>query len=59
MIWYALHLRYTLLQRTGYYLKKSPMLSLSLLNNIQQRGVDALKALKRLCEKASFLVTVL
>ena len=54
---YIYVIRYS--KRTGYYLKKLPMLSLSLLNNIQQRGVAALKALKRLCEKASFLVTVL
>ena len=47
-------------KRAGYYLKnlqKSPMLSLLLLNNIQQ-CVDALKALKTLYEKAPFLVTV-
>ena len=30
-------------KRTGFYLKKSPMLSLSRLNNIQQGGVDVLK----------------
>ena len=52
MILYALHSRYTSLQ------EKSPMLSLLLLNNIQQCGVDALKALKTLYEKASFLMTV-
>ena len=34
------------------------MLSLSRLNNIQQWGTDALKALKTLYEKAPFLVTV-
>ena len=58
MIWYALHLCYMLLQAYRLF-EKSPMLSLSLLNNIQQRGVDALKALKTLYEKAPFLVTVL
>ena len=52
MILYALHSRYTSLQ------EKSPMLSLLLLNNIQQCGVDALKALKTLYEKASILMTV-
>ena len=41
-------------KRAGYYL----MLSLLLLNNIQQGGIDALKALKTLYEKAPFLVTV-
>ena len=48
-------------KRAGYYLKnlqKSPMLYLFLLNNIQQGGVDALKALKTLYEKAPFLVAV-
>ena len=34
------------------------MLSLSLLNNIQQGGADALKALKTLYEKAPFLMTI-
>ena len=58
MIRYALHLRYTSLQAYRLLLEKSPMLSLSLLNNIQQGGVDALKALKALYEKAPFLVTV-
>ena len=58
MIRYALHLRYTSLQAYRLLLEKSPMLSLSLLNNIRQGGVDALKALKTLYEKAPFLVTV-
>ena len=58
MIRYALHLRYTSLQAYRLLLEKSPMLPLSLLNNIQQGGVDALKALKALYEKAPFLVTV-
>ena len=39
-------------------LGKSPMLFLSLLNNIQQDGIDELKALKTLYEKFSFLMTV-
>ena len=34
------------------------MLSLLLLNNIQQGSADALKSLKTLYEKAPFLVTV-
>ena len=34
------------------------MLYFSQVNNIQQGGVDALKALKALYEKAPFLVTV-
>ena len=58
MIRYALHLRYTSSQAYRLLLEKSLMLSLSLLHNIQQGGVDALKALKTLYEKASFLVTV-
>ena len=58
MIRYALHLRYTSSQAYRLLLEKSLMLSLSLLNNIQQGCVDALKALKTLYEKASILVTV-
>ena len=58
MIWYALHLHYTLLQAYRLLIEKSPMLSLSLLNNIKQGGVDTLKAFKTLYEKAPFLVTV-
>ena len=58
MIWYALHLRYMSLQAFRILFEKSPVLLWSLLNNIQQGGVDALKALKTLYEKAAFLVTV-
>ena len=58
MVWYALHLRYTSLQAHRLSLEKSPMLYFSQVNNIQQGGVDALKALKALYEKAPFLVTV-
>ena len=58
MIWYALHLRYMSLQAFRILFEKSPVLFWSLLNNIQQGGVDALKALKALSEKAAFLVTV-
>ena len=46
VIRYALHLRCMSLQAYRLLLEKSLMLSLSQLNNIQQRGVDALKALK-------------
>ena len=59
MIRYALHVRYTSLQANRLLLlQRSSMLSLSLLNNIQQGVVDALKGLKTLYEKAHFLVTV-
>ena len=58
MIWHALHLRYMSLQAFRILFEKSPVLFWSLLNNIQQGGVDALKALKALSEKAAFLVTV-
>ena len=58
MIWYALHLRYMSVQAFRILFEKSPVLFWSLLNNIQQGGVDALKALKTLSEKAAFLVTV-
>ena len=58
MIWYALHLRYMSVQAFRILFEKSPVLFWSLLNNIQQGDVDALKALKTLCEKAAFLVTV-
>ena len=58
MIRYALHLRYMSLQAFRILFEKSPVLFWSLLNNIQQGGVDALKALKALYEKAPFLVTV-
>ena len=57
MIRYALHLRYSSLQAYGLLLEKSPMLSLSPLNNIQQGGDDELKVLT-LYEKAPFLVIV-
>ena len=43
MIWYTLHLRYTSLQSNRLLLEKLQMLSLPLLNKIQQGGVDALK----------------
>ena len=54
MIWYVLHLRYTSLQANKLLLEKFPMLSLPLLNKIQQGGVDALKALKTVHEKDPF-----
>ena len=59
MIRDALHLRYASLQANRLLLlQRSSMLSLQLLNNIQQGGVDALKALKTLYENAPFLVTI-
>ena len=58
MIRYALHLGNMSLQTYRLLFEGSPMLFLPLLNNIQQGGVDALKVLKTLDEKVSFLVTV-
>ena len=58
MIRYALHLRYMSLQAYRLLFEKSPMLFLPLLNNIQQGGVVALKAVKTLYEKVPFLMTV-
>ena len=46
------------LQAYRLLFEKSPMLFLSLLNNIQQGGVVALKAVKTLYEKVPFLMTV-
>ena len=46
------------LQTYRLLFEESPMLFLSLLNNIQQEGVDELKALKTLYIKVPFLVTV-
>ena len=54
MIRYALHLCYMSLQTYRLLFEGSPMVFLSLLNNIQQGGVDALKALKTLYERSSF-----
>ena len=51
MIRYALHLRYTSLQAYKILLEKFPLPSVSLLNKIQQGGVDAIKAVKLLREK--------
>ena len=58
MIRYAIHLRYMSLQTYRLLFQGSPMLFLSQLNNIQEGGVDALKALKRFYEKVPFLVTL-
>ena len=58
VIRYALHLRYMSLKTYRLLFEGSPMLFLSLLNNIQEGGVDALKALKTLYENVPFLVTV-
>ena len=46
MIRYALHLCYMPLQAYRLLLEKSPVPFLSLLNNIQQCGADALNSLK-------------
>ena len=54
MIWYALHLRYMLLQANRSLLEKFPMLPLPLLHKIQQSGVVALKVLRTVHEKGSF-----
>ena len=51
MIRYALHLRYTSLQAYKIALEKFPLPSISLLNKIQQGGVDAIKAVTFLREK--------
>ena len=58
MIRYAIYLRYMSLQTYRLLFQGSPMLFLSQLNNIQEGGVDALKALKRFYEKVPFLVTL-
>ena len=44
MVRYALHFPYMSLQVYRLLLEKPPMLSLLLLNNVLQGGVDALKA---------------
>ena len=49
MIRYPLHVRYMSRQTYRLLFEECPMLFLSLLNNIQQRGVDALKAFFRDC----------
>ena len=54
MIWYALHLRYTSLQMSRLLLEKFPIVSLPILDKIQQADVDALKALMLVHEKGSF-----
>ena len=54
MIWCALHLCYRSLQANRVLLEKCPMLSLPLLNKIQQGDVDALNELKTVHEKGSF-----
>ena len=51
MIRYVLHLRYTSLQAYKIVLEKFPLPSISLLNKIQQGGVDAIKAVTFLREK--------
>ena len=54
VIRYALHLRYTSLQAYRLFFERFPMPYLSLLNKIQQGGVDMLNVLKTLHEKGSF-----
>ena len=51
MIHFALHLRHTSLQAYKLLLENFPMPSITILNKIQQGGVDSLKALKVLREK--------
>ena len=51
MIRFALHLRHTSLQAYKLLLENFPMPSITILNKIQQGGVDSLKALKVLREK--------
>ena len=46
MIRYGLRLRHTLFQAYKQLLEKFPLLSISLLNQIQQGGVNSIKALK-------------
>ena len=54
VIRYALHLRYASLQAYRLFFERFPMPYLSLLNKIQQGGVDMLNVLKTLHEKGSF-----
>ena len=51
MIRFALDLRHTSLQAYKLLLEKFPLPSISLLNKIQEGGVDSLKALKVLREE--------
>ena len=51
MLRFALHLRYTSAQAYRLLLEKFPLPSFSLLNKLQQGGVDALKAIKLLKDK--------
>ena len=51
IIRYALLLRYTSLQSYKLLLEKFPLPSISLLNKLQQGGVDAFKTVKILREK--------
>ena len=51
MIRFALHLRYTSFQAYKILLEKFPLPSISTLRKIQQGGVDALKAVKKLREE--------
>ena len=51
MLRYALHLSYTSAQCYKLLLEKFPLPSISLLNKLQQGGVDSVKAIKMLREK--------
>ena len=53
MIRYALHLRYTSFQASKQLLDRFPLQSISLLNKIQQGGVDSVKTLKILHEQGN------
>ena len=59
MIRFALHLRHTSLQVYKLLSEKFPMPSISLLNKIQQGGVDSLKALKILREIGEILIDLI
>ena len=58
MIRHTLHLRCISLQALRLLLEKYQILSLLLFNIVQEGGDDALKVLKTLYEKVTFLVTV-
>ena len=58
VIRYALLLRYTSLQAYRFFFERFPIPYLSLLNKIQQGGVDLLNVLKTLLKKAPFLEPV-
>ena len=59
MIRYVLLLRYTSLQSYKLLLEKFPLPSISLLNKLQQGGVDAFKAVNILREKGEISDVIL